>query len=147
MGKARAHPAVNCRLHLLRYAQCGVIHPRLGWGSTLAQRAADNNGVSLESEASPQPSKSSAKSSGRCFKGSVLRSFGEAEIKDEGKGMSLARLAEVQSGRSGVGIRGIKERLRQFDGMINIESRLLWNTRSRHNPPPESRITGGSGQG
>ncbi len=43
-------------------------------------------------------------------------------IRDQGKGMSPARLAEIQSGRSGVGIGGMRERLRQFEGMINIES-------------------------
>jgi signal transduction histidine kinase len=44
------------------------------------------------------------------------------DIGDQGKGMSSARLAEVQSGRSGLGIRGMQERLRQFDGTLNIES-------------------------
>jgi signal transduction histidine kinase len=44
------------------------------------------------------------------------------EIRDQGKGMSSARLAEVQSGRSGVGILGMRERLRQFQGTLKIES-------------------------
>jgi PAS domain S-box-containing protein len=44
------------------------------------------------------------------------------EIRDEGKGMSPARLAEIQTERSGVGIRGMRERLRQFEGTMNIES-------------------------
>jgi PAS domain S-box-containing protein len=44
------------------------------------------------------------------------------DIRDQGKGMSPARLAEVQSGRSGLGIRGMRERLHQFDGTLNIES-------------------------
>jgi signal transduction histidine kinase len=44
------------------------------------------------------------------------------DIRDQGKGMSPARLAEIQSGRSGLGIRGMRERLRQFDGTLNIES-------------------------
>jgi PAS domain S-box-containing protein len=43
-------------------------------------------------------------------------------IRDQGKGMSAARLAEIQSGRSGVGIGGMRERLRQFEGTMNIES-------------------------
>ena len=38
------------------------------------------------------------------------------EIRDQGKGMSAERLAEVQAGASGVGIRGMRERLRQFKG-------------------------------
>jgi len=44
------------------------------------------------------------------------------DIRDRGKGMSAARLAEIQSGRSGVGISGMRERLRQFGGTMNIES-------------------------
>jgi signal transduction histidine kinase len=44
------------------------------------------------------------------------------DIRDQGKGMSAVRLAEVQSGRSGVGIEGMRERLRQFDGTMKIES-------------------------
>ncbi len=44
------------------------------------------------------------------------------DIRDQGKGMSRARLAEIQSGRSGVGIGGMRERLRQFEGTMNIES-------------------------
>jgi PAS domain S-box-containing protein len=44
------------------------------------------------------------------------------EITDQGKGMSPARLAEIQSGRSGVGISGMRERLRQFEGTMHIES-------------------------
>jgi PAS domain S-box-containing protein len=44
------------------------------------------------------------------------------DIRDQGKGMSPARLAEIQSGRSGVGIGGMRERLRQFEGIMNIEA-------------------------
>jgi PAS domain S-box-containing protein len=44
------------------------------------------------------------------------------DIRDQGKGMSSERMAEVQSGRSGVGIGGMRERLRQFEGTMNIES-------------------------
>jgi signal transduction histidine kinase len=44
------------------------------------------------------------------------------DIRDQGKGMSSARLAEIQSGRSGVGIGGMRERLRQFEGTMSIES-------------------------
>ena len=43
-------------------------------------------------------------------------------IRDQGKGISRVRLAEIQSGLSGVGIRGMRERLSQFDGTMNIES-------------------------
>jgi PAS domain S-box-containing protein len=44
------------------------------------------------------------------------------DIRDQGKGMSPPRLEEVRAGRSGVGIRGMRERLRQFGGIMNIES-------------------------
>ena len=44
------------------------------------------------------------------------------DIRDHGKGMSDARLAEIQSGLSGVGIRGMRERLSQFEGTMKIES-------------------------
>src|SRR5581483_1705974 len=44
------------------------------------------------------------------------------DICDEGKGISPERLTEIRSGRSGVGIRGMQERLRQFEGRMNIES-------------------------
>jgi signal transduction histidine kinase len=40
----------------------------------------------------------------------------------QGKGMSPTRLAEIQSGRSGVGISGMRERLRRFEGDMKIES-------------------------
>jgi len=44
------------------------------------------------------------------------------DIRDQGKGMPSERMAEIQSGRSGVGIAGMRERLRQFEGTMNIES-------------------------
>lgn len=44
------------------------------------------------------------------------------EVRDQGKGMSPSKLAEIQSGRAGVGIRGMRERLRQFKGEMRIES-------------------------
>ena len=44
------------------------------------------------------------------------------EVRDQGKGMSQERLAEVQSGASGVGIRGMRERLSQFRGDMKIAS-------------------------
>jgi PAS domain S-box-containing protein len=43
-------------------------------------------------------------------------------IQDAGKGMSPARLAEIQSRGSGVGILGMRERLRQFHGNMKIKS-------------------------
>ena len=46
----------------------------------------------------------------------------QLDIRDQGQGMSPQRLAEIQSGRSGVGIRGMRERLRQFEGTLQIIS-------------------------
>ena len=44
------------------------------------------------------------------------------EVCDEGKGITPTRMAEIQSHGSGLGIRGLRERLRQFHGEIRIES-------------------------
>ena len=43
-------------------------------------------------------------------------------VEDHGKGMSAERLSEIQSRGSGVGIRGIHERLRQFRGQMTVDS-------------------------
>lgn len=43
-------------------------------------------------------------------------------VSDQGKGMTLERLNEVQGHGGGVGIRGMRERVRQFGGEMNIES-------------------------
>jgi len=47
------------------------------------------------------------------------------EVQDHGKGMSERQLVEVQSQGVGVGIRGMRERLRQFHGELTIESNAL----------------------
>jgi PAS domain S-box-containing protein len=44
------------------------------------------------------------------------------EVTDEGKGIPPERLAEIRTAGSGVGIRGMQERLRQFGGELSIES-------------------------
>jgi PAS domain S-box-containing protein len=44
------------------------------------------------------------------------------EVRDQGGGISREKLAEIQSKSSGVGIRGMRERLRQFQGEIIIDS-------------------------
>jgi PAS domain S-box-containing protein len=44
------------------------------------------------------------------------------EVSDDGKGMSPEKLAEIQLGGFGVGIRGMQERVRQLCGTINIDS-------------------------
>jgi len=44
------------------------------------------------------------------------------EVRDEGRGIAPARMAEIQTRGSGLGIRGLQERLRQFHGEMRIES-------------------------
>jgi PAS domain S-box-containing protein len=44
------------------------------------------------------------------------------EVRDEGKGISRERLVEIQSQGAGFGIRGMRERARQFNGEMTIES-------------------------
>ncbi len=46
----------------------------------------------------------------------------QVEVRDQGHGIAPGRLEEIQSGRSGLGIRGLRERLRQFGGEVNLES-------------------------
>jgi PAS domain S-box-containing protein len=60
-------------------------------------------------------------------KNAVIRIAREAEgvsleVQDEGKGVSLERLGEIQSQGSGVGIRGIRERVHQLEGVFKIQS-------------------------
>lgn len=47
------------------------------------------------------------------------------EVRDHGKGMSQERLAEVQSQGVGVGIRGMRERVRQSHGEFTVDSNAL----------------------
>jgi PAS domain S-box-containing protein len=44
------------------------------------------------------------------------------EVQDQGRGIEPGRLAEIQSRGAGLGLRGLRERLRQFQGEITIES-------------------------
>ncbi len=46
----------------------------------------------------------------------------QIEVRDEGKGMSPERIKDILRRGSGVGIRGMQERLRQFHGTMHIES-------------------------
>ena len=43
-------------------------------------------------------------------------------IQDSGKGIPAEKLSEIQSHGSGVGIRGMRERVRHFGGHMQIES-------------------------
>jgi PAS domain S-box-containing protein len=44
------------------------------------------------------------------------------EVQDQGQGISPQRLVEIQTHASGVGIQGMRERVRQFHGEMTIES-------------------------
>jgi PAS domain S-box-containing protein len=44
------------------------------------------------------------------------------EVRDQGKGIPPERLAEIQSQGTGVGIAGMRERVRQLHGQLTIES-------------------------
>jgi PAS domain S-box-containing protein len=44
------------------------------------------------------------------------------EVRDQGKGIPKEKLAQIQYGRAGVGIRGMRERLRQFQGEMILDS-------------------------
>jgi PAS domain S-box-containing protein len=44
------------------------------------------------------------------------------EIQDEGKGIPAEKLTGIQTQRSGVGITGMRERVRHFKGVMNIQS-------------------------
>jgi signal transduction histidine kinase len=46
----------------------------------------------------------------------------DVEVRDQGNGISPERLAEIQSGGAGVGIRGMRERVAQFAGTVRIHS-------------------------
>jgi len=48
-----------------------------------------------------------------------------AEVQDHGKGISQERLVEVQSQGVGVGIRGMRERVRQSHGELTVDSNAL----------------------
>jgi PAS domain S-box-containing protein len=44
------------------------------------------------------------------------------EVQDQGRGMSREKIAEIQSQGTGVGISGMRERLRHFNGELFVES-------------------------
>jgi two-component system NarL family sensor kinase len=52
------------------------------------------------------------------------------EIQDEGKGIPAEKLAEIQAHRTGVGITGMRERVRHLNGTIDIQSNANGTTLS-----------------
>ena len=51
-----------------------------------------------------------------------LRETVAVKVEDHGKGISAEKLAAIEAGSSGLGIRAMRERLRQFGGDLRIES-------------------------
>jgi two-component system NarL family sensor kinase len=55
----------------------------------------------------------------------LYQSSGKAilEVKDEGKGIAAEKLSKITSiGASGVGLRGMRERIQDFEGILDIQS-------------------------
>jgi two-component system NarL family sensor kinase len=46
----------------------------------------------------------------------------ELEVRDSGRGIPTEKLADARSSSTGIGIRGMRERVRQFQGQMKIES-------------------------
>ena len=60
-------------------------------------------------------------------KAATIRLFTQSQhvvlqVEDNGKGMPKEKLAGLRAGRSGVGLQGMRERVAQFDGTMEIES-------------------------
>lgn len=71
------------------------------------------------------------------------------EVHDQGNGMSAERLAEIQSQGAGLGIRGMRERLRHFNGELLVESngtgtKISATLRSQA-PPSKEQVAAGPG--
>jgi PAS domain S-box-containing protein len=60
------------------------------------------------------------------------------DVQDQGKGITPEKLAELQSGGSGVGIRGMRERLSPFGGKLTIHSDTSGTQISVTIPIPET---------
>jgi PAS domain S-box-containing protein len=48
----------------------------------------------------------------------------EIEVRDEGRGIAADNLARIQASGGGVGLRGMRERIRHFKGDLRIDSQL-----------------------
>jgi signal transduction histidine kinase len=64
------------------------------------------------------------------------------EVQDFGKGMSPERLASLQAQGSGVGIRGMRERIRQFGGQMKISSSQSGTMVQISMPVPDGQVAG-----
>jgi signal transduction histidine kinase len=63
------------------------------------------------------------------------------EIRDDGKGISADKLADIQSRGSGVGIRAMRERVHPFGGIMSIESSDSGTTVRFTFPNPRTKVT------
>jgi PAS domain S-box-containing protein len=64
------------------------------------------------------------------------------EVQDQGQGMSEERIAEVRSKGAGVGIRGMRERVRQLHGELVIESDAGGTRVTASFPPAQHAASG-----
>jgi len=65
------------------------------------------------------------------------------EVQDEGKGIPLEKQLELSSsGRTGVGFRGMQERLRQLGGTLELQSSERGTTVSATLPLTDSQTAG-----
>ena len=69
------------------------------------------------------------------------------EVQDQGRGIPREKLAEIQSQGSGMGISGMRERLRHFNGELVGESngtrtRIVATVLSKAFPPEEQVVVG-----
>ncbi|HWF37287.1 MAG TPA: PAS domain S-box protein [Candidatus Acidoferrales bacterium] len=64
------------------------------------------------------------------------------EVRDQGSGISPEKLAEIQTHGSGVGIQGMRERLRPFNGHMSIDSDFSGTIVSATFVIPKSRAAG-----
>ncbi len=62
------------------------------------------------------------------------------DINDTGKGIPLEKQLDLSLGRTGVGFRGMRERLRQFGGDLNIQSDNSGTTVNARIPHPSATV-------
>ena len=63
------------------------------------------------------------------------------EVKDAGKGIPLDKQIAMRSDRAGVGVRGMRERLRHFGGNLDIQSDSRGTTVTARLPLPITSST------